>query len=135
MSTSDDIQVKVESAGFRNNALPILHQIRHALSRLAEAGERAVIDLMAIPFGPGDEELLVEVLGQGEVSAVVDALGPTRVNETAYPGVWLVDYRDTEDARIAFQIEITEIPNILKAQPEDVADGIERLGSRLEDFE
>ena len=105
MSGLSDIGVRVEAAGGSENAVPILHEIRHALARLVASGERTVIDLQAIPFGPGDEERLLERLGSGEVTATIDALGPTRVRETAYSGVWVVDYRDTEDTRIGLQIE------------------------------
>ena len=33
---------------------PVLHEIRHALSRLVETGEPTRIDLSAMPYGPGD---------------------------------------------------------------------------------
>jgi HupH hydrogenase expression protein, C-terminal conserved region len=132
MRSLKDIGVKIESLSFHHNALPILHELRHALVRLAEAGESKVIDLRAIPFGPGDERLLLDVLGEGEVSATVNALGPTLVRETAFPGVWLVDYRDATDGRVALQIEVAEVPGILRSQPEDVRDAAQRLGERLE---
>jgi hydrogenase-1 operon protein HyaF len=135
MSGLSDIPVKLESASFRNIGLPILHEIRHALRRLAESQQSHTIDLQAIPFGPGDEELLLEVLGQGEVSATIEALGPTLIHETAYPGVWLLDYRNEDDGRIAFQIEITDIPSLLKTQPEDLANALERFEQRLKNLE
>ena len=131
MTTPVDIKVEVESASFHHNALPVLHQVRHALARLSASGESAVIDLSAIPFGPGDEERLLQVLGKGEVEATVNALGPTRVRETAYPGVWLVDYLDEHEVRVAFRIEVTHVPAILRSQPEDVVDSITRLEERL----
>jgi hydrogenase-1 operon protein HyaF len=134
MPAFDHCVIPVESPGLRHNTLPILHQVRHALARLAESGERTVIDLQAIPFGPGDEEQLLRVLGQGEVSAEIRALGPTRVSETAYAGVWLVDYRDSEEARLALQIEVAEIPDILKSPVEDVAEAAERLSQRLREW-
>jgi hydrogenase-1 operon protein HyaF len=119
------------------NALPILHEVQHALTRLAQSGERTVIDLTSIPFSPVDEQHLFETLGRGEVEATVNALGPTRVWETTFSGVWLVDHRNTENGRLALQIEITDIPEILKAQPEDIADGLaafrERIGAGSED--
>ena len=37
------------------NMVPILNEIRHALSHLAETGESTTIDLGAIPFGPGGD--------------------------------------------------------------------------------
>jgi hydrogenase-1 operon protein HyaF len=114
------------------NCLPILHEIRHGLKRLAESGESTLIDLSAIPFGPGDEERLLALLGRGEVQARVDALGPTQVLETAVHGVWLVDYRNEEDQRLALHIEIASVPDTLRAQPRDVRDAIELLDARIE---
>lgn len=131
MSSLSDIKVTVASPSFRHNALPILHEIRHALVTLAESGAPTTIDLRAIPFGPGDEDMLLEVLGRGEVNATVDALGPTRVWETGFSGVWVLDYRNTEDTRIAFQIEVTETPSILHTQMEDVRSAVDSLQERL----
>jgi hydrogenase-1 operon protein HyaF len=127
----DDVRIRVESVSFRHNALPVLYEIRHALQRLAEGGGGTVIDLRAIPFGPGDEELLLEVLGRGEVNARVDALGPTLVRETAYAGVWLVDYRNAEDVRVALQLEVAEVPALLRAQSPDLAEAAQRLEAHL----
>ncbi|MEJ1364816.1 MAG: hydrogenase expression/formation protein [Candidatus Sedimenticola sp. (ex Thyasira tokunagai)] len=131
MNLLDDIPITVSSsattAGAVGNALPILHEIHHALQRLLECDETTVIDLRAIPFGPGDEERLLSVLGKGEIVATLNALGETTVTETGYPGVWLLDHRNPDDERIALQIEITRIPDILCSRQEDVSDSLERL--------
>jgi len=104
MSALDKIAVRIETAdGLARNALPILHEIRHALKRLVEAGETTVIDLHAIPFGAGDEADLCASLGTGEVTARLDALGESLITETIYPGVWIVDHYNTHGQRIAYQ--------------------------------
>ena len=132
MDALGNISVRVESAGdFTRNALPLLHEIRHALARLIAEGEPTVIDLSAIPFGPGDERVLLEALGEGEVSAHLQALGDSRIVETAFPGVWLVDHHNADGQRIAYHIEIAHVPQVLSAQAEDVADGLRRLESAL----
>ena len=113
------------------NALPILHEVRHGLGRLAETGETTVIDLHALPFGPGDEARLLAILGQGEVTAHIEALGPTRVWESNFPGVWLVDHRNATDERLALHIEISSVPEILRSQGADIADALYRLDARL----
>lgn len=114
------------------NSLPILHEVRHGLKRLAESGERTLIDLNAMPFGPGDEKRLFELLGRGEVEATIDALGPTRVWETAVPGVWLIDHCNLEGQRLALHIEIATIPDLLRTQRQDVQDAISKLDARIE---
>ena len=135
MSESATIPVSIESAGGTaqtwDNSLPILHEIRHGLKRLAETGESTLIDLTAMPFGPGDEARLLALLGEGEVQAEVDALGSTRVWESAVHGVWIVDHRNLEGQRLALQIEITTVPDILRTQPRDVEDAILELDARF----
>jgi hydrogenase-1 operon protein HyaF len=132
MSALDKIAVRIETAdGFARNALPVLHEIRHALQRLVESGETTVIDLQSIPFGPGDEADLCASLGTGEVTAQLDALGESRITETVYPGVWIVDHYNTHGQRIAYQIEVATVPAVLVAQSDDMADGLRRLEAAL----
>ena len=121
----------IPSAPEWGNALPILHEIRHGLRRLAERAEPTLIDLRALPFGPGDEDRLLGLLGTGEVQASIEALGLTRVWETEIPAVWLVDHRNQEGERIALHIEIDRIPALLCTQPEDLRDAADRLDRRL----
>jgi hydrogenase-1 operon protein HyaF len=135
MSGLGNIGVVVEDLGATpaewGNALPILHEVRHGLHRLHDSGEPTLIDLHALPFGPGDEERLLELLGRGEVEARIDALGATRVWETAFPGVWLIDHRNAQDERLALHIEVSSIPEILRSQREDIADALIRLDARI----
>jgi hydrogenase-1 operon protein HyaF len=135
MSALDHIPIRVETGGeLRDfgNALPVLHQIRHALEHLAATGETTLIDLNAMPFGPGDEERLLSFLGEGEIEASLQAFGPTRIRETAVPGVWLVDHRNGEDERLVLHIEITAVPAILRTQDEDIAAAVAVLDARMD---
>ena len=74
------------------NARPLLFEVRHALEELIDSGETSIIDLRSIPLAPGEEETIIETLGQGEVHARLDALGPSEIIETRYAGVWLVTH-------------------------------------------
>ena len=136
MSGLHSIPIRVETdpapLADRGNAIPILHEVRHALARLAQTGEETRIDLSSIPFGPGDEERLLELLGIGEVAATVEALGPTLVRETAVPGVWLLDYRNAEGERLALHLEIAGIPEILRTPREELDIAIATLDARLQ---
>jgi hydrogenase-1 operon protein HyaF len=135
MSRLEDIGVHVQPVGAGaqewGNALPILHEIRHGLGRLAETGEPTLIDLRAVPFGPGDEERLLSLLGHGEVEATLEALGTTRIWESAVPAVWLVDHYNGEGERIALHIEIDRIPGILCTQTQDIEGAAALLDARL----
>ena len=129
MSALDAIPVNTEAA--TGNVEPLLHEIRHALKRLANGEDGTVIDLKRLPLAPGEEERIEATLGQGEVRAEIDALGVTLVQETAYPGAWLITHRNTEDEVVARFIEVTHIPELLKSQRADIESGIEKLESNL----
>ena len=131
MSELDSIAVVVErsaDADFRTeNLRPLLQQIEQALQELVDDGSATVIDLAAMPFSSQDEEDLREHLGKGEVSASLDAFGPTHVQETALPGVWLVEHKDAESRRLTLHLEVTRIPEILVTPEEDIAEGLQLL--------
>ena len=129
MSSLDAIAVNVETV--TGNVEPLMHEIRHALKRLAAGGEGTVIDLQSLPLAPGEDERIEEALGRGEVSAELNALGQSLIQETAYPGVWLVTHRNNEQAVVGRFIEITRIPELLKSQQTDIEHGINRLENEL----
>ncbi|MCG6861919.1 MAG: hydrogenase expression/formation protein [Chromatiaceae bacterium] len=135
MSRLASIPISAEPIGSTpeawDNSLPILHEIRHGLKRLAETDESTLIDLNAIPFGPNDEARLLALLGKGEVKAEVDALGPTRVWESAVHGVWIIDHRNLEEQRLALHIEITKIPDILRTQSQDIIEALRAFEARI----
>ena len=114
------------------NVLPLLHEIRHALEKLLDSGEATVIDLRSIPLAPGEDEAILDTLGRGEVQARMEALGPSEIYETRYAGVWVVTHYNESEEMIGRFIEVTEIPEVLKAQREDVAQALAGLSGRLE---
>ena len=120
-----------EAALSHGNATPLLHEVEVLLSDLLSTGKAASIDLRSLPMLPDDYEKLREALGDGEVSATVDAMGPTRVRETAFHGVWWVTHYNSEDAVIAEFIEVTYVPEILRTHPADARLDLDRLRSLL----
>ena len=114
------------------NVKPILHEIRHALFELLDSGNTSIIDLRSIPLAPGEEETIINALGQGEVHARLDALGRSDIVETMYSGVWLVTHYNENEAVVGRFIEITELPVILKSQREDMTDALKELTQELE---
>jgi hydrogenase-1 operon protein HyaF len=99
MSSLETIPVSTEAA--TGNVRPLLHEIRHALTRLADGEDGTVIDLRSLPLAPGEQERLDSLLGKGEVRVEIDALGPTVVQETLFPGVWLITHCNAEGATVA----------------------------------
>ena len=121
-----------KAARMTGNLIPILNEIRQALADYLATGQPKTIDLLAMPFAPGDEAALLQALGGGEVSAELQALGASRIWETRYAGVWLVDHTNESGERLALQVEITDVPELLRSQPEDMHSALEALDGNLE---
>jgi len=114
------------------NVQPLLHEIRHALMRLLDQHKNTIIDLRSIPLAPGEEDRILEALGSGEVHAQLNALGRSEISETSYAGIWRISHFNEANELISRFIEITTMPDILKSQPEDMADALERLTQALQ---
>ena len=71
------------------------------------------------------------MLGVGELDLTIDFNGPTRIRETAYPGVWWIQHKDGEDRVLAEYIEINRIPDFLCAQTDQIEDAARALSDRL----
>ncbi len=138
MDNLESIAVRVEDGldeSLRtDNVWPLLRQIEQALQSLQESGSETVIDLGAMPFSAQDEQDLRERLGRGEVNATVEAFGPTLVQETAFAGVWLVEYLDAEQRRLTLHLQIARIPDLLITPADDLADSLASLRRANRDF-
>jgi hydrogenase-1 operon protein HyaF len=122
------------AAARTGNERAVLAEILAHLQLLAETGATAAIDLLALPLSDADRGWLQETLGHGEVRAEVDAAGVSEVLETAFTGVWWVTHRNADGQTVAELIEITLLPEILRASAADAAHGCGRLERLLQDF-
>ncbi|HUW00511.1 MAG TPA: hydrogenase expression/formation protein [Gallionella sp.] len=129
----NDIPIHTHVAEARSvgNIRALLAEIVARLEKLDASGESGMIDLHSLPFAPGEYEQLRQTLGQGEVSVRIEAIGPSEINETRFPGVWWVTHYNVEGDIIADTIEIAWIPEIIPSQPEDVHAGLEKLQAKL----
>ncbi len=125
------IKIEIPEEYSVGNIRALLAEIAARLKKLAENGEAGMIDLNSLPFAPGEYEQLRQTLGQGEVSARIEAIGASEIIETGYPGVWWVTHYNVEGDIVADLLEITHIPEILKSQPEDIGEGLELLKAQL----
>ncbi len=110
---------------------PILREIETLLARLVETERGGAIDLRSLPMSPDDYQKLKEVLGEGEVGATLDAMGPTQVRETSIHGVWWVTHHNSDETIVAEFIEVTVMPEILLTHPADARVGLDKLRSRI----
>jgi hydrogenase-1 operon protein HyaF len=114
------------------NVKPLLYEIKHGLNTLIETGKSTIIDLRSIPLAPGEEDKILNTLGQGEVQAQMNALGLSDVIETRYAGVWVVTHFNDEGNIISRFIEVTTMPEILNSQTEDIMTAYSQLTETLE---
>lgn len=131
MGGLDSIQVRVEGisgGGYStDNLRPVMLQIEQALGDLIRSGVGTVIDLAAMPFSEQDERGLRDRLGRGEVSATIDAFGPSLIEETAYAGVWLIEHKDAEGRRLTLHVEVARVPQLLQTPADDLPDALAAL--------
>jgi len=133
MSPGDAAQFNIQIGNkLTHNVQPILHQIRHALEQLLDDHKTTTIDLRSIPLAPEEESTILDILGQGEVHARLNALGPSEIIETGCAGVWLVTHFNESSHTVSRFIEVTEMPDILKSQHRDIFNGLQMLNHKLE---
>lgn len=127
------IYVQAEETYSIGNIRALLTEIAARLEKLDDHGETGMIDLNSLPMAPGEYEQLRQTLGQGEVSARIEAIGASEIIETHYPGVWWVTHYNVEGDIVADTLEITTMPEIIKSQPEDIRTGLKLLRAQLND--
>lgn len=121
------VRVLAPDSGLSGNAWPLMMEIAEMVRTLMDSGETAAIDLSALPLTQADKDWLKERLGSGQIHVILEAEGQSSLDETACPGVWWITHRDTRDRVIAEFIEVTLVPDLVKAHPADIKIGLEYL--------
>jgi hydrogenase-1 operon protein HyaF len=127
MNSLSNIGISVVEAVEAGNARALLRELENHLQRLIETGETARIDLGSLPLNSADYELLEQVLGHGEVIATVDSLGVSEISDTEIPGIWRIEYYNSEEVLVAEYIEVTRCPELLQTPLEEMRDGLSAL--------
>jgi hydrogenase-1 operon protein HyaF len=109
----------------------LLHEIAILLDRLAVTREPASIDLRSLPMTDADRHELEAHLGRGEVSVELAIPGGSKIWETRYAGVWWVRHFGADENIVAEEIAVTRVPEILFADPSDIAAAATRFGNEF----
>lgn len=112
----------------------VLQLLMDMVISLVETGASNFIDLKSASLAPGDHEKLKLILGEGEVEAIITALGPTHVVETLIPGVWWVTHKNSNDEVISEFIEVTSLPEILLTHHEELWHSVDVMEGRLKEY-
>jgi hydrogenase-1 operon protein HyaF len=102
------------------------------LQVLAADASAASIDLSSLPMSPEDRAQLLQVLGEGEVQATLTAQGLSKFRETHICGVWWVEHFGVDRELVAESIEVTLMPEILKASADEIVPAARDLRARIE---
>ena len=128
MQHLSDIKIAVDNPALETGNLPgILSEIEQALEELLNSKQVHRIDLRAMPWSAGEEQKLEQILGRGEVTIELNALGKSIFQETRYSGVWLISHYNEAEELIGKIIEISYLPDMVFAQQEDINRGLERI--------
>jgi len=100
--------------------------------RFWRAGEAPrVVNLSLLPMSVEDIAFLDHHLGTGRVTILSRGYGNCRITDTLRPNCWRVVYYNSQDKVILNTVEVSELPEVAQAAPEDLVDSRERLAEVL----
>lgn len=123
-------RVKV-SAGVIN-ARPIIAELAAAAADYEPGHPVHAINLTLLPMTDEDIEFLDSTLGKGAVEILSRSYGKCMMLATAVPNIWWVRYFNSMNTLILNSIEVTDVPQVARAAPEDLLDSAHRLAQILE---
>lgn len=114
------------------NAPALLAEIEDQLQGWTPERAAHVLNLTLLPMSVEDIGFLDHHLGTGRVLILSRGYGNCRVSNTRRPHCWRIVYYNSQDVVILNTVEISALPEVAQAAPEDLQDSHERLKDVLE---
>ena len=114
------------------NAPPLLVELTDKSTGFDAGAPLHVINLSLLPHTEEDLVWLDTALGEGSVTILSRGYGNCRITATALPHVWRVQFFNSQDTLILDTFEVTTVPEVACAAPEDLVDSANRLEQVLE---
>ncbi|MED5543872.1 MAG: hydrogenase expression/formation protein [Pseudomonadota bacterium] len=115
------------------NAPALVSEINEHVPHAREVGRGPhIINLSLLPHTEEDLAFLENVLGPGDLIVLSRGYGNCRIRASGTRDTWWVRYYNSQDTLILNSIEISPIPEVALAAPEDIADSVERLSEILD---
>ena len=114
------------------NAPPLLVELMDKSAAWAAGTEVHVVNLTLLPHTEEDLAWLDTALGLGAVDILSRGYGNCRVTATAVQHVWRVQFFNSMDTLILDSFEVTGMPEVAIAAPEDLTDSGARILEVLE---
>lgn len=109
------------------NAPPLLAELNAKIAEYRPGGEAHIINLSLLPQTEQDLAFLEQRLGKGSVTILSRGYGNCRITATGTRFVWWVQYFNSQDTLILNTLEVSDVPSVACASPEDIEDSCERL--------
>jgi len=113
------------------NAPPLLAELNAKIAEYRPGGDAHIINLSLLPQTEQDLAFLEQRLGKGPVVILSRGYGNCRITATGTRFVWWVQYFNSQDTLILNTLEVSDVPSVACASPEDIADSRERLQEML----
>ncbi len=133
---------KMDSHQARPAELSVPPQVMNAPSVLVELEDKRhtwqpgqmahVVNLSLLPLTPMDIAYLDHQLGTGRVLILSRGYGNCRITNCCVPSTWRVVYYNSQDTVILNSVEVTDMPEVACAAPEDLVDSVDRLHEVLQ---
>lgn len=114
------------------NAPSLLAEIEDQWRNWRPGQPAHVVNLTLLPMSNEDIGFLDHHLGTGRVLILSRGYGNCRITNTCTPNCWRVVYYNSQDLVILNTVEVTGIPDVTLAAPEDLNDSFDRLKEVLE---
>ncbi|WP_428605794.1 hydrogenase expression/formation C-terminal domain-containing protein [Sedimenticola sp.] len=114
------------------NAPPLVAELDEKSLAYRPGVEPHVINLTLLPQTEQDLAFLDRLLGAGSVTILSRGYGNCRITSTQTRYVWWVQYFNSQDANILNTLEVTDVPAVACAAPEDIVDSAQRLHEIME---
>ena len=113
------------------NSPALLAELRARVAAHRSGAHGGQINLSLLPLSPADREVLAQALPVGPVAIISHGFGNCHVGSTAVPGVWRHQYFNSRNTLILDLVEVTHMPEVVTASPEDLQDSRERLAELI----
>jgi hydrogenase-1 operon protein HyaF len=114
------------------NAPAILTELEDHIHAWRPGIAAHVVNMTLLPLSPSDIAVIDQALGNGPILMLSRGYGNCRISYTEVPLCWRVSYFNSQDALILDTVEVTDLPEVACAAPEDLADSHERLADMLQ---
>ncbi len=115
------------------NGLAVLAEINeHAANWHDQIATNRVLNFTLLPMSPGDQQLLIDVLGRADLVLESGGFGICRVMATTVRHVWAVQYVNAMGNTILDTIEVGRMPDAILAASQDIEDSAKRFDEILD---